>query len=272
MIVLLIYAGSLLSYYFLSGSQRALGPPNLGYSGDTIVQVTLQKIQTVDNKVDVKVLVVPADTLMDQRLGVLKDDISVRFYPSNTLGDLQYPKARAPAEVATTLVARGDADAWPFDSYSTDALGADLLVGSGDTRQFVNARVEATGALDGWDISSAHSGPSSQASGTDDFDTITLRRALGPLVFDLGICLVLITLPVLALWVSIEMIRGRKKFLPPYLTWYAGMLFAIVPLRNLLPGAPPPGAWIDQAVVLWVLIALVAAMEIYFVAWYKQSE
>jgi hypothetical protein len=99
-----------------------------------------------------------------------------------------------------------------------------------------------------------------------------LSRALGPLVFDLGICLVLITLPVLALWVSIEMIRGRKKFLPPYSTWYAGMLFAIVPLRNILPGAPPPGAWIDQAIVLWVLIALVAAMVIYFVAWYRQSE
>ena len=272
MIVLLLYAGSLLSYYFLSGSQRALPPPDLGYSGDTIVQVTLQSIHTVDNKVNVNVLVVPADTLMDQRLQVLKDDISVRFYPSNTLGDLQYPKARAPAEVATTLVARGDADAWPFDSYSTDALGADVLVGTGDDRRIINARVEPTGALDGWDISSVHSGTSSQASGTGDYATVTLRRALGSLVFDLGICLVLITLPVLALWVSILMVRGKKNFLPPYSTWYAGMLFAIVPLRNILPGQPPFGAWIDQALVLWVLIALVSAMVIYFIAWYRRSE
>ena len=99
-----------------------------------------------------------------------------------------------------------------------------------------------------------------------------MRRAVGPLAFSLGICLVLITLPVLALWVSIEMIRGRKNFLPPYSTWYAGMLFAVVPLRNLLPGAPPFGAWIDQALVLWVLIALVAAMVIYFIAWYRRCE
>ena len=35
------------------------------------------------------------------------------------------------------------------------------------------------------------------------------------------------------------------------------MLFAVIPIRNFLPGAPPPGAWIDQALVLWVLIALV---------------
>nr|WP_232070593.1 DUF4436 family protein [Mycobacterium lacus] len=25
------------------------------------------------------------------------------------------------------------------------------------------------------------------------------------------------------------------------------MLFAIVPLRNILPGSPPPGSWVDQA-------------------------
>jgi hypothetical protein len=263
---------SLVGYYWLSGSTRALGAPDLGTVSDTIVLVTVQSIHTVDNSIDVKVLVVPDDTLMDQRLQVLNTDISVRFYPSNTVGDLKYPKGQSPAEVTTTLVARGDPDTWPFDSYSTDALGADLLVGSGDTREYVPARVEVAGALDGWDTSSVHSGESTQSSGRGDYATLTLRRALGPLAFDLGICLVLITLPALALFVAIEMIRGKKKFLPPFSTWYAAMLFAVVPLRNILPGAPPPGAWIDQAVVLWVLIALAAAMVIYVIAWHRHSE
>lgn len=49
---------------------------------------------------------------------------------------------------------------------------------------------------------------------------------------------------------------GRRKFLPPFATWYAANRFAIVPLRNILPGSPPPGAWIDQAIVQWVLTAL----------------
>lgn len=50
------------------------------------------------------------------------------------------------------------------------------------------------------------------------------------------------------------------------------MLFAVVPLRSFLPGAPPPGAWIDRAIVLWVLIALVSAMAIYMVCWYRDSD
>jgi len=34
-------------------------------------------------------------------------------------------------------------------------------------------------------------------------------------------------------------------------TWYAAMLFAVVPLRNALPGSPAFGSWIDLTIVLW---------------------
>jgi hypothetical protein len=58
----------------------------------------------------------------------------------------------------------------------------------------------------------------------------------------------------------------------PFLTWYAAMLFAVVPLRNILPGAPPPGAWIDVGLVLWVLVALVTAMLMAVISWWKQVD
>ena len=99
--------------------------------------------------------------------------------------------------------------------------------------------------------------------------TITLHGSKGPLIFDFGICLVLIALPALALWVAIPMALGRTSFLPPFITWYAAMLFAIVPLGNILPGGPPFGSWIDRAVVLWVLVVLVAAMTIFIFAWWR---
>ena len=101
---------------------------------------------------------------------------------------------------------------------------------------------------------------------------VNFHRAKGPMIFDLGICLVLISLPTLALLVAIPMALGRRKFLPPFATWYAANLFAIVPLRNILPGAPPPGSWIDQAVVQWVLIALVTSMSLYILAWVRQGD
>jgi hypothetical protein len=52
-------------------------------------------------------------------------------------------------------------------------------------------------------------------------------------------------------------------------TWYAAMLFAVVPLRNALPGVPPFGAWVDVTVVLWVIVALVVSMLLYIVCWWR---
>ncbi|WP_420866185.1 DUF4436 family protein [Mycobacterium alsense] len=53
-------------------------------------------------------------------------------------------------------------------------------------------------------------------------------------------------------WKSpIQIALGRRKFVPPLVTWSAAMLFAVIPIRNLLSGSPPPGAWIDHALVIW---------------------
>lgn len=60
--------------------------------------------------------------------------------------------------------------------------------------------------------------------------------------------------------------------MPPFVTRFAAMLFAVMPIRNFLPGAPPPGAWIGQALVIWVLTALVGVMGLYMVTWYRQSD
>ena len=87
--------------------------------------------------------------MFDKRLGVLKTDTAVRMDPPND---------------------------WPFDSYSTDTLSAEVLVGTGDARQYIPARVEATGQLEGWDVSVQHVGEASQESERPDSVIITLHR------------------------------------------------------------------------------------------------
>jgi Domain of unknown function (DUF4436) len=145
-------------------------------------------------------------------------------------------------------------------------------VGSGEDRQFVPARVEVEGSIDGWSISKQEGPPSPDSTGQGDSVQITLKRALGPLTFDLGICLVLIALPILSVFTTFQVVAGRKEFQMTFTTWFTAMLFAVVPLRNILPGAPPPGAWIDQAVVLWVIVALVSSMVVYVGHWYRKID
>ena len=276
--VITTYALSLLGVHLL---QKSAGPlPSLdlsqGGTDSTIVQLRLEELKPVANRLTVNVLVYPGIAQYDNRFDVLANDVAVRLYPTSDLGDLNYPKGKAPAQLSTVIEAHGDPGNWPFDSYKTEQISADAFVGSGDGRRKVPARVEVTGGLDGWDISVNRVKDPAALPTARDADNgnvvITFRRAKGPLIFDLGICMVLIALPTLALLVAIPMVLGRRKFLPPFATWYAANLFAIVPLRNILPGAPPPGSWIDQAIVQWVLIALVTAMSLYILAWVRQGD
>lgn len=278
MAVVTAYILSLVGVHFLERSEGPLPPLDLGAAGaeETVVQLRLEELKTVANRLTVNVLVYPGDSLYDKRFDVLTSDIAVRLYPRSELGDLRFPAGQTPAQVSTTIEAHGDPGNWPFDTYKTEELSADVLVGSGDNRRKVPARVEVTGSLDGWDATVSRvreaSGPASARAHDNPDVIVELERAKGPLIFDLGICVVLISLPTLALLVAVPMALGRRKFLPPFATWYAANLFAIVPLRNILPGSPPPGAWIDQAIVQWVLIALTVAMALYIVAWVRQSE
>jgi hypothetical protein len=273
--VIVVYVLSLIAVHLLAKSAPPLPAVDLSKveAEDSVVQVRLEKLDTVANRLTVNVLVYPKDSLYDKNFGVLTTDAAVRLYPENDLGDLQYPVGKAPAQVSTTIGAQGDPGNWPFDSYKTDVVAADVFTGSGPNREKAPARVEVTGKLDGWDatVTRVHD-PDDPNPNVQDNVIITLHRAKGPLIFDVGICLVLIALPVLALWVAIPVALGRTSFLPPMTTWYGAMLFAIVPLRNILPGSPPYGSWIDQAIVLWVLIGLVAAMALFLVGWWRQRD
>ena len=272
--VIAVYVLSLVGVHLLAQSGPKLPAVDLSQyqKEDSIVALRIEKLETVANRLSVNVLVTPQDSLIDQSSSVLTTDAAVRLYPETDLGDLQYAKGKAPSQVATTIVAHGDAGNWPFDTYTTDEISSVVFTNGYHDRTW--ARIEVTGSLDGWDVNvrRVHDAEDTQNPNSLDNVIVTLHRSKGPLILDLGICLIMIALPVLALWVAIPMLLGRTTFLPPFGTWYAAMLFAIVPLRNFLPGSPPIGSWVDQAVVLWVLIGLVVAMTLFILAWWRHRD
>src|SRR6516162_6191560 len=150
---LAVYVLSLFAVHLLAQSAPALLAVDFNKleADDTIVEVRLEKLDTVANRLTVNVLVYPKDSLYDKNFGVLTTDAAVRLYPENDLGDLQYPVGKAPAQVSTTIEAHGEPGNWPFDSYKTQVIAADVFTGTGQNREKAPARVEVTGKLDGWD-------------------------------------------------------------------------------------------------------------------------
>ncbi|OBK24557.1 DUF4436 domain-containing protein [Mycobacterium asiaticum] len=242
---------------------RPLPPVDLGTMQNAVVKLHIEDLRNKDNLLQVKMVLKPDESIVNKRTGRLTADTAVRFAMQDDLGEVPYAMGKAPEPVEITIEARGEPRNWPFDSYTTDPIRAEWLVGAAEDAHYEPAKVEVDGAADGFDIDVQ------RVDGSANDVVITLKRTRAQLLFDIGICLVLITLPALALFVAIQMVTRRRPFLPPFSTWYAGMLFAVVPLRNFLPGSPPTGSLIDQGLVIWVLLGLAAAMVIYIVAFYR---
>ena len=95
-----------------------------------------------------------------------------------------------------------------------------------------------------------------------------MHRTVG-IAFGLLLLAVLITLAVVALFLVVNTFRGRRKVEPAFLAWIAAMHFATIPIRTFLPGSPPPGSWVDIAVVLWVIVALGTALAFGVGTWWR---
>ena len=155
MVVVSVYVLSLLGVHQLQEAEAPLPPLDLSQGGGdaTIVHLRLEELKPTANRLTVNVLVYPGISSYDNRFDVLATDVAVRLYPTSDLGDLHYPKGKAPAQLSTTVEAHGDVGNWPFDTYRTEPISADAFVGSGENIKKVPARVEVTGDLDGWDVS-----------------------------------------------------------------------------------------------------------------------
>lgn len=272
--ILFGYVASVAGYFWLDSSSMTVQPENLQAGDETVVLLEMTAIHPVDNTIDVNVLVIPARTLTDTEFGVLNTDLAVRLYPSSDFGELNYARGRMPGRESTSMVAFGDADRWPFDSFTTGTISADVLAGSAQADadgplRYVPARVEIDGSLNGWDITGNRTAPTGEAGPQA---TVELSRSRGPLLLIGGYCLVLLALPAIAWFVALELLIGRKTFQPAFSTWFAAMLFSVIPIRTVLPGSPPAGSWVDEAITVWVLIALTAAMAVYVLAWVRRAE
>jgi hypothetical protein len=204
----------------------------------------------------------PGSELLDPLTHRLREDLVVRVRSSATPSRREYTKGMLPGVFPVPLTLAGHTERWPFDSYHSGPIEVQLFRG-GDTQNPPElVPVTFIDHVPGFKVSA------SKVSGHEAY-RLTARRAVSTALFAVVICGVLITIAALALVVAIQTMRDRRKFQPPMTTWYAALLFAVVPLRNALPGSPPFGAWIDITVVLWVIVALVIAMLLYVVCWWR---
>ena len=138
--IVFVYLASVVGYFWLDSSADVVEPRDLQNGKESVVLLELNAIRPVDNSVEAAVTVIPERTLLDQ-FDMLAEDLTVRLYPSNDFGELTYPRGHTPGRENVSMFAFGDADHWPFDTFTTGTISADVFVGSGAARRYVPARV-----------------------------------------------------------------------------------------------------------------------------------
>ncbi|OBI35078.1 DUF4436 domain-containing protein [Mycobacterium sp. E2238] len=235
---------------------------NAETASQTMATLTAEEMQSNFSAVVVNVAVAPGPAMLDPVTHRLNEDLMVRVRSSAQPSRRDYTKGMLPGVFPLPLTIAGHVERWPFDSYTSGPIEVQLFHGGDTTKPPELIPVRLVDHLPGFKVSAA------KFAGHEGY-RLSVRRALSTAVFGIVICGVLIAIAGLGLFVAIQTMRDRRKFQPPMTTWYAAMLFAVVPLRNALPGSPPFGAWIDVTIVLWVIVALVIAMLLYIACWWR---
>jgi hypothetical protein len=249
--------------YAQSGTGRRLDVAAATVDGDKpSATINVEDIQSNYSVLSVNLAFNPGSRLLDPKTHRLKDDLSLRVRSAAMPSRHTWTKGMLPGLMAVPLTIAGEIERWPFDQYRSGPIEVEIFYGPDTERAPDHVPVTFVDHLSGWRLSAARS----QADGPY---RLNVRRSLSTAAFAIVILGVLVTIASLALVVAIQTARDRRPFQPPMTTWYAAMLFAVVPLRNALPGSPPFGSWVDITVVIWVLVALAVSMILYIGCWWR---
>lgn len=246
----------------VEGSAPGTLSDNPEAAAQSMATLTVEEMQSNYSAVVANVAVAPGPALLDPVTHRLKEDLVLRVRSSAQPSRKDYSPGMLPGVFPLPLTIAGHVERWPFDNYASGPIEVQLFVGGDTTKPPLLVPVRLIDHLSGFKVSMA------KIPGQEAY-RMHVQRALSTALFGVVICSVLIAIAGLAIVVAVQTLRNRRKFQPPMTTWYAAMLFAVVPLRNALPGLPPFGAWIDVTIVLWVIVALVSAMLMYIVCWWR---
>jgi hypothetical protein len=262
-LLLVAYIGSIVLYVNSGQGHPHVVVQDPVTSDGTKMTTDVEEIQSDNSVLVANISVVPGPGLLDPQTHALKDDLSIVAASAVTASKQTWPKGTLPSVFRVSLVMTGEVADWPFDEYRSGPVVTQLSSGPDHTP--VPATVTMVDRLLGWKVDVTRV---NDADATGPY-RVYLFRSPSTVAFGVAILCVLIGLAGLGLFVAIQTVRDRRKFQPPMTTWYAAMLFAVMPLRNALPDAPPFGSWIDVTIVLWVIILLGISMGLYISCWWR---
>lgn len=221
------------------------------------VDVTLQHMDASARQLTLIVVISALGTTADHGDGFILAQPLTLETTSLTNTTLHYPAGeRISAQNISVSLDDGIVSDYPFDSYTTD-VGFYASTNDEPVPISLIFRNE-----DPFFLTKA-----TDANVASGAATIGLRieRSRGTFIFAWFLMAAMWILSLSVLAAALIIVRGRRGFIWPALGWMAATLFALVAVRNAVPGLPPIGSLFDYASFLWaegIVAASIAAVTI----------
>ena len=255
---------SVVLYVNGAASQR-IPAHSVATSGGTTVTLDAVSISNNYRELVGDLIIKPGPALVDPVTDSLKQDLTVAVTSATTPVRRTYSRGMLPGVFPVPLTLAHNVERWPFDSYDTGPITVEVFTGPAQLPE--RANLTLVDGLTGWKV---HVARVNNANASSPYE-VQLQRSPSTMLFAIVILCIFVAIATVGLFVAIQTIRDPRRFQAPMTTWYAAMLFAVVPLRNALPGSPAFGSWIDLTIVLWVMVALVISMLLYIAAWVRST-
>lgn len=268
-ICVLVYATVVALYAVNAASTIVVGCQDAAPDDAIRLSLDPQSVDAVANRLTVTLDVDSFGPVADPETKLAADDLTLVVTGTDGERTIDIPAASITSPVSLRLLTSGAVEGWPFDAHAAQTAIA-AITGEGSAARDVPVVVCGSVHVPGWTFSSREV-PGDAALVIDGTPVtkieITAQRSAATIAFGIVILCLMVVLPILGLTVAIRVFRGTKKVEATLMSWIAAMLFATLPLRGFLPGAPPIGSWVDYLVVLWVVAGLIASLVVYALAW-----
>lgn len=218
--------------------------------------------------------------------GMLAKDLTLDYNSATGKSQATFKAGERMNAVDATFELIGDINAYPFDShvaFPEMALNSTVKDANGEITSYegIPMTVYYSSALAGYTVSAA------EAQYTENGDiqvvdsspgndggyalmAVGIERSPSAITFAIFIMVLQWLLALSAVGVIVMWIRGRKIEVTMF-GWLGALLFALVPLRNAMPAAPPIGALSDIISFFWAEIIVAVCLVAGVVTWLKRG-
>ena len=257
--------------------------PYLRTTNKVSVFVSPYAVNPAEDTIKAKVTVAPPEDLYTET--GLTRQIDVHFVTEEKT--VSFPVGTKTLSADLLIIANfGNYEWYPLDRYSEPMLIYSTTPLPGGGEQTLNTEASVWGKFPGWRVIGTNSELPAPTGWWDNVlgDVDAVYEDVGPesatvkvllarngstMSFVAMILVAMVILTALAMVVARAVADQRRRIEATMASWLAAMLFAMVPLRTNMPGAPPIGVWIDFLVFLWVLLGLMLALAIFVTSWLR---